>query len=127
MKIGSLAALVNVISKESNHKVLSKQLSALSALFSDHPASQEQFINEHNGLNILVPWISHPDPTTQMRVIWVLQKILQNRKTLLAKYPVIENLVSVYKSSTSDEVKTKTKQALTSLGAEKELTALSGL
>lgn len=68
LRLNALPLLLKVLAHETNEKAHVRQLSALSALLSDHPKAQETF-RELMGVETLTPWtrstneaikVSHP-------------------------------------------------------------------
>jgi len=93
-----LEVLVNVLLSETNFQTKDKQLYALSAVTSGNESLMNQFVDNYNGIPVLVALLQENFSGIQFKVIWFLKKLLLARpenKVLARNSDIVVNLVKI--------------------------------
>jgi len=110
-----IQVLCDAIKNESNDNAKDKQLYALSAITSGNQTLQDQFVDQYNGIPLLVSLTLSNLSNTQWKSVWFLIKLFTGRpsNTVLARNTnFVKNLIKVLEGTTREDLTVKVIEVL---------------
>jgi len=115
-KYNILDVLVKVLLKETNSQTKEKQLYALSAVTSGNEALMNRFVDNYNGIPVLVSSLQDNLSGIQFKVVWFLKKLLLARpanKDIVRNTNIVANLVKILgESGVKEDVRERAAETL---------------